>query len=56
MREKDFSPVKFFWCRFSFKKSGEASNKILSYINLQTNSLNAAGSSRGNPAMSRACW
>ena len=41
---------------FSFKKKDRALNKHLYYINLQTSSENAAGSSRGNPAMSRACW
>ena len=55
----------FFWVGFpsgnptiplSFKKKDQAFNKFLTYISLQTNSLNAAGSSRGSPAMSRACW
>ena len=41
---------------FSFKKSCEAFNEYLSYISLQTSSENAAGSSKGKPAMSRACW
>ncbi len=41
---------------FSYKKRREAFNKYLYHMNLQTNSLNAAGSSRGRPAMSRACW
>ena len=61
---KDHSFLKFFWVGFpsgnptillSFKKKDQAFNKFLTHINLQTNSENAAGSSRGRPAMSRAC-
>ena len=55
LRGKQYSLLKVLLGSFSFKKSCEAFNEHLYYINLQISSENAAGSSRGSPAINLAC-
>ena len=50
---KNHSFLKFFLVLFLSRK--RIGLYFIPYINLQTSSENAAGSSRGSPAMSRAC-